>query len=450
MQIVQKKEIPGPKGKPIIGVGLEFRKEPLEYLRILHETYGDIVKAKLGKNNVIFLFNPEYIKHVLATNNTNYHKSNNYKYLKEVLGEGLVTIEDDTWRRHRQIIQPVFHTNQLLGYINDFTALTSEFLKKWSSMDVINNFTEMSALTATIVTKTILGSDIALDPSAIGGSVSFLTLHIQNQVQSLITIPRTIPTPENRKFTKNMDYINTIVESIIEKHKQSPKDQNDVLSRLLGAKNPDSDEQLTDNELRDEIRTFFLAGHETTATSLTWANYLLAKNTSVRDKMIKEIHTIVGKERDPTYEDLQKMDYMDQVVNEVLRLYPAIYIFSRTPLKEDSIDDYTIPVGSNIIISQYVTHKDPLLWDKPEQFMPERFEEEKFKKIHKYAFIPFGGGPRMCIGKNFATLEMKIILAKIYQNNILELQDDEEVKPKPHFTLRPERDIIFKVITQKT
>lgn len=444
MQKIELKTIPGPKGKPIIGTGLEFRSDPLEYPRKLHQEYGEIVKTKLGTYKAIFLFNPDHIKYVLATNHANYHKGEDYKFLKEVLGDGLVTSEDDIWRRHRQIIQPIFHTDQLIEFIPQFNTLTDQFIATWIQKGEINNFNEMSALTASIVTKTILGADIELNVQEISEAVSFLTLHIQDRMESLLPIPYFIPTPENRKYKHEMSIINRIVDDIIQKHKTNKKNSSDILSKLLLV-NTNSSEILTDKEIQDEIRTFFIAGHETTATALTWTHYVLAKYPEVRIKVINEIQAILGKENDPTYEDIKKMTYLDQVINEVMRLYPPIYTFGREPLKNDIIDDYSIPAGSLIIISQYVTHRDPLIWENPDEFNPDRFEEENIKKIHKYAYFPFGGGPRTCIGKHFALLEMKILLIKIYQKCYFELKSSENINPFPHFTLRPEKDIILKI-----
>ena len=445
MQLMDEKAIPEIKGRPIVGTGLEFRKDPLKYMKELHGEYGDIVKTKLGKNKFIFLFNPDYIKYVLATNNNNYHKGINYKFLNEVIGNGLVTIEDETWKRHRQIIQPIFHSSMLKDYTSKFLEITDEFIKLWSDKKIINNFPEMSALTANIVTKTILGSNISFNVQELGESVSFLTLHIQKRIQTLFPVPHSIPTKENREFKKQMALVDNIVNLIIQKHKNSNVEGIDILSRLLSTKDPETKEELTNEELQDEIRTFFLAGHETTATSLTWANYLLATNKDVREKMINEIHAVIGVDRNPTYEDLSKLEFMDQVINEILRLYPPIYIFTRISLKDDVIDGYSIPKGSNLMMSQFTIHHDPLLWKDPESFNPERFRNEKLKDMHKYAFFPFGGGPRTCIGKPFALLEMKVILTKIYQNHVFELKSTNKIYPTPHFTLRPSEDILLEL-----
>lgn len=446
MQVIQEnKKIPGPKGKPIVGDLTNFKNDRLGYLKSLRD-YGDIVRTKLANRELIFLFNPDDIKYVLATNHANYHKAKQYKHIKAVLGQGLVTTEDEVWRRHRQIIQPVFHSNQLKDYIAEFNNITKEFIQSWDQKGILNNFSEMSALTANIVTKTILGSDIELDANLICEAVSFLILHIQKQAQALVNIPHSIPTGENRGYNKNMKFINTIVDKMIEKHKQSTNKSNDIMSRLMMVTGSDTEQPLSDSELRDEIRTFFLAGHETSATALTWTLYLLARNKHVTQKMIEEIHSVLGKDRDPIFDDLQDLKYVEQVINETIRLYPPIYFFSRTPLKEDNIRGYPIPVGSSVVACQWVTHRDPALWDEPDIFKPERMEEEKLKSMHKYAFFPFGGGPRTCIGKHFAVMEMKIILAKIFQSHYVELQIDEGIKAEPYFTLRPEKEInlIFK------
>lgn len=449
MQEEKLKEVPEYKGKPIVGTGLEFKADPLNYMKRLHERFGDIVKTKLGKREAIFLFKPDYVKYVLATNNSNYQKGSNYKFVNEVLGEGLVTSEGETWRRHRVIIQPVFHPTMMADFVNQFNEISKKYIQKWSDKVNINNFSEMSSLTASIVTKTILGSDVEFNAQELGEAVSFLTLHIQKRVQTLIAVPHSVPTKENRSFKKQMEVIDTIVNNIIEEHKQSTKDRTDILSKMFKARDPETGEGLTDDELRNEIRTFFLAGHETTATSLTWAHYALALNPEVRQKMIDEIHSVLGYDRDPTYEDLSKMEYLEQVANEVMRLYPPIYMFARNALAEDNIDGYSVPKGMNVIMSQYTLHHDPLLWEEPEVFKPERFEKEKMKNMHKYAFFPFGGGPRTCIGKPFALLEMKIILAKMYQNHTFELQNTEKIYPTTHFTLRPSQDIMLQVKKQE-
>lgn len=440
MQATEKKEIPGPKGKPIVGVALEFKKDALTYMKNMREKYGGITRAKLGPYDVIFLFEPDYIKYCLATNNSNYHKAKNYKDLKVILKDGLLTNEDETWSTHRKIIQPVFHANKIIDYITQFNEITNEYIAKWSKMGEINDHLEMADLTSSVVTKTILGSEVEFDPTSISDAMAYLTYHLQKLNNSVMPIPHFIPTPDNRKYTKSLNIINSVVDEIIEKAKKTGERGTDVLSRLLIANDAEIDHTLSDSEIKDEIRTFFLAGHETTAITLTWTLYLLSKHKNIMNKMIAEIHSVIGKDKDPSAEDLKKLTYVEQVGNEVLRLYPPIYMFGRSPLEVDTIDGYEIPTGTTVATVPYVTHRDPAYWDDPDEFKPERFEKDP---VHLYAFIPFGGGPRTCIGKNFALMELKIILTKIFQNHYVEMKYDQEVKPTAQFTLRPEKEIIL-------
>ena len=298
----------------------------------------------------------------------------------------------------------------------------------------------MADLTSSIVTKTILGSDVELDPALLSDAMGYLTMHLQKLNNSVFPIPHFVPTPDNRKYAKSLNVINSVVDKILEKAKKSRERGTDVLSRLLLANDAELDNTLTDSEIKDEIRTFFLAGHETTAITLTWALYLLSMHIKVKDKLIEEIHTVIGKDKDPTAEDLKKLTYVEQVANEVLRLYPPIYMFGRSPLEVDTIDGYEIPTNTTVATVPFVTHRDPAYWDDPDEFKPERFEKDP---MHLYAFIPFGGGPRTCIGKNFALMELKIILSKIFQNHYVELKTNEEVKPTAQFTLRPEKEILL-------
>ena len=440
MQVTKTKEIPGPKGKPIVGVALEFRKDPLNYMEMLRETYGHIVKAKLGPLEGIFLFDPEYVKYCLATNNSNYHKSKTYQGLKEILNEGLLTNEDETWRKHRKIIQPVFNTSQILDYVAQFNDITSKYIAKWSEMGEMNDLNEMVDLTSSIVTKTILGSDMDLEPELISEAISYITLHLQKTSNGVLVVPQFIPTPDNRKYAKSLNIINSVVNELFDKAKNSDKQGKDILSRLMVATDVEFDKPLSDSEIKDEIRTFFMAGHETTAITLTWTLYLLSKHPAVRDKMIEEIHAVLGKDKDPKPEDLKKLVYVEHVINESLRLYPPAYIFARTPIKEDVIDGYRIPLNSTIATVPYILHRDPTLWEDPLNFKPERFEKDP---VHPYAYVPFGGGPRMCIGKNFALIELKIVLSKIFQNHYVEMKTDKEIMPTAQFTLRPGEPIFL-------
>jgi cytochrome P450 len=436
----QFKQPPGPKGMPLIGNLLEARRDPLRFvLRLAHE-YGDIARYRLGIFTGFLINHPDYIRHVLQLNHRNYSKQNyTYQMLKPVLGEGLLTSDGQHWLRERRLIQPAFKRKHLADFGTLMTTATNDMLDDWASIAArekpVDVAAEMTHLTLRITGETLFGTDISFESDRIGTAFTLLNEDVSYRLKTVFVPPLWVPTPRNLAFRRARAELDTIVYAMIANRRQSGDPGSDVLSMLLAARDETGGEGMTDQQLRDEVMTLMLAGHETTATALTWTWYLLSEHPRVAQRMRTELDDVLG-ERMPTVDDLPALVFMKQVIQESLRLYPPVWIISRTAMDDDQIGPYEIPAGTVILLSQYVTHRYPGFWENPEQFDPGRFLPERVANRHRYAYFPFGGGPRLCIGDNLAMMEIQLILATVAQRYRLELMPTHTVEPEPLVTLR--------------
>lgn len=433
---------PGPKGLPLLGSLLQARREPLDFARELIRRYGDIVHFKVGFYTGYLLNHPDYLQHVLSSNNHNYNKENyNYKKLKPVLGEGLITSDGDQWLRHRRLIQPAFHRKNL-GRVGDITIkATNEMLTRWDSIashaQSVNVAAEMMKLTLGVVTKSLFSVDIRSSTNTVGKAFTNLNEDIAYRFKNVFVLPLWVPTQRNRAFKKARDELNRFVYKIIDRRRLSNESRNDLLGALLSAREELPEEQgLSDREIRDEVMTLLLAGHETTANLLTWTLYLVSQHPTVEQKVRAELDEVL-QGRVPGVEDISALNYVKKVLQESLRLYPPVWIISRNAINNDSIGGYSIPAGATVTLCLYTLNRHPDFWENPEKFNPERFDAEKVKTRHQYAYLPFGGGPRSCIGKHFAMLESQLILAMIFRRYHLRVVEGYSVEPEPLVTLRP-------------
>lgn len=431
---------PGPDGHPIVGSIPEFRKNPLEYLLQLRREYGDVVRIKAGPRVVHLVAHPDDILYVLGRNSNNYHKGTQYEKLELLLGKGLLTSEDDFWRRQRQMMNPYFHSRQLAAFASMMVNTTTEMLDRWAKgIEAGKPFeltSEMMRLTLTIVGKALFSKDVSDEASEVGRALPIVLKYAADRMSAFIVIPRAIPTPENRRFQEARETLDEIVYALIEERRQSGEDKGDLLSMLILARDEETGERMADKHIRDEVMTLFLAGHETTANALSWTFYLLSKHPYVERRLHAELAEVLGG-RAPTLDDLEDLNYTRMVVEESMRLFPPAPTIGRTPLEDDEIGGYRIPADTDVLISQYVTHRHPEFWDNPEGFDPERHTEENAEGRPPFAFFPFGGGPRRCIGDNFAMMESRLVLATVAQKYRLQLVPGHPVVPEPTITLRP-------------
>jgi cytochrome P450 len=431
---------PGPKGHPILGVMPEFNRDSLGFVMKCRE-YGDVVRARFFYVTCYFLYNPNDIEDVLSTNARNFRKSMALRsnFFQRLLGNGLLTSEGDFWRRQRRLAQPAFHRQRIGGYGDVMADYAERIAARWCDGEVRDIQRDMMRLTLEIVVKTLFDSDVSEDADNVGRILSGLVKPFASQATLKWILDNRLPTPEHRRFHKAVGEIDKIVYRIIGERRASRYDQGDLLSMLLQAHDDDGS-QMTDAQLRDEVMTLFLAGHETTALVLMWSWYLLAKNPAAERKFHAELDAVLDG-RLPQSSDLPRLKYTEMIAKEAMRLYPPAYAVAREAIEECEIGGYRVPRRTQIFAFQWAMQRDPLYFDNPEAFDPDRWTLEFGKKLPKYAYFPFGGGPRQCIGNYFAMMEVVLVLATIGRRLKLSLAPNEVVELSPAMSLRPKHGI---------
>ncbi len=430
---------PGPKGWPLLGVGPIVLRDPLKFFTETTRVYGDIAYFTVGSLQFYLINHPDYLQYVLQENNRNYHKGVTYDKIRPLLGDGLVTSDGAYWLRQRRLIQPAFHRKRLANLAGLMTTATAAMLERWEAAarnhQVLNVADQFMHLTLEIVSHAMFSTDTSDVADRVGQQLPIL-LERTNEMFWTVFDTSHWPLPRNRQYWRAVRELNAIVYRIVDKRRQSRDVYDDVLTMLLEAHDEDTGEQMTDAQLRDEVMTIYLAGHETTANALAWAYALLGQHPDIHQRLRAEIDEVL-RGRVPTVEDLPDLKYTRQVIDETLRLYPTAWTISRTPLEADVIAGYRIPAGSVVAMSMYLTHRHPAFWEDPEEFKPERFAPAQAAQRHPFAYLPFSAGPRQCIGNNFALMEAQLILAMIEQRYRLALVPDYPLVPQPVVTLRP-------------
>ena len=433
------KEPPYLRGNAVFGSALQMRRNPLRLLTEARRQHGDFVRFRLGPYRVQLLSHPDYIAHVLQKNPRNYLKDG-YEHIK-IVGNGLLASEGDFWRHQRRIVQPAFHRERLKGMARTMTQVTEDMLERWrvhaaGSEAPLDIDAEMSRLTLEITGRTLFSADVGGEAGEVGRALqTVLNLGFQ-RTGRFLPVPLGIPTPGNRRYRAAVAKLNAVVDGLAHRRRKSGAGGDDLLAMLLEAQEAENGGGMGHRQLRDEAMTILTAGYETTARALTWSWYLLDANPRVREKLDEELDRALGG-RMPGFEDLGRLPYTGMVFKESMRLLPPVWGLSRLVAEEDEIGGYRVPKGSRVVISQYVTHHHPDFWEEPETFDPERFAPEWDAGRPKYAYFPFSGGPRQCIGSNFATMEAVLILATVAQRYKLSLVPGHPVEPEPSFTLRP-------------
>ncbi len=440
---------PGPKGHKIVGSLPEFRKDPLTFLLQATEKYGDIVSLRFGIVQGWLINHPDYIKQILQDNHKNYSKeTRGFITLRQFLGMGLLTADGDTWLKHRRIAQPAFHRQKIVDLSNTMVRCAEDTAKVWDNLaaqgKAVDISDEMMQLTLRIIGETMLSTDVSNKADSIGKAVDIVLREAIYRIQFPFSIPMSLPIKRNRELAHAMKTLNGVVFRMIEERRKSKNPPNDLLTMLLNARDETTGEGMNDQQLRDEVMTIFLAGHETTANALSWTFYLLSKYPEVARKLRAELAEKLGGHT-PTAEDVPHLKYTTMVLEEALRLFPPAWIMTRAPRDTDVIGGYQLKPGTYTFISPWVTHRNPLLWDNPEGFEPERFSPEKAASHHRFAYFPFGGGPRICIGNYFAMMEATLILAVLMPRFRPDLMPGFPVTMEPMITLRPKEGIWMKI-----
>ncbi|MDB5051930.1 MAG: cytochrome [Fibrobacteres bacterium] len=432
---------PALKGSRLLGLLPSMRKDPIGVLLEARDL-GDVVPLDFRIRKVFQVNHPDLVKRVLQDNRANYPKSVLYEKMRPAFGNGLLLSEGDFWAVQRRLIQPAFAHHRLEGMTR---LMVSETLARVPILSlaaeekrIVDIADEMSALTLSIVVKAMFGTELKEDMSAIAHAVETLNEHSNHRFYSVIDLPLWVPTPRNLEARGALEHLESVVYRIIrERRKAAPaaSENSDLLDMLLSARYDDGS-AMPERQVRDEVMTIFLAGHETTATSLAWTLMLLDENPIVEENLRAEFHAVLG-ERDPVFADMPRLPYLKSVLEESMRVRPPVWVFSRTALADDMLGDCRIPKGTAVMLSPYAMHRDPRYWEDPEAFQPERFAAGEAEKRPRYAYFPFGGGPRICVGSGFAMAEGALVLACLLRRFRFKKANPGPVGMKPLVTLRP-------------
>ncbi len=439
---------PGPKGSLLLGSLSDFRRDTLGFLARVAREYGDFVALRLGWRRVFLINHPDLIETVLVTESRHFIKHFVLRLLRPTMGNGILLSDGDFWIRQRRLIQPVFNKNRVATYGDVMVSYAERMAERWQDGETRDLHTDMMRLTLEIVAKVLFDADVAGQAADVGEALEMGMQTFIRRWKSLYPLPEWIPTPTNLKIKKVARRLDAIIYGFIKDRRTSGRDRGDLLSLLLHAQDVDDGGRMTDKQLRDEAMTLFLAGHETTANALAWTWYLLSQHPEVDAQLAAELHDVLGG-RSPTVADLPRLRYTEMVVTESMRLYPPVYAFGREPVRNVRIGDYEVPRAATIIMSQWLMHRDGRFFDDPEQFRPERWADGLAKRLPKFAYFPFGGGPRLCIGNTFAMIEAVLVLATMAQKFRFTLAPGHPVVPLTTVTLRPKFGIKG-VLTKRT
>ncbi|WP_374776338.1 cytochrome P450 [Streptomyces sp. NBC_01310] len=425
-------EVPGLAGVPLLGSLFELKSDSLgTYLRA-QQRHGDVVRITAGppglRAELYCVFSPEGAQQVLASEAANFRKENPfYQEVRESFGNGLLTSQDEDYLRQRRLVQPLFTRRRVDGYAGAVAAETASVLAAWEEAPdgIVDVSDEMMHLALRAVARILFGTDVETTADVVARCFPVITDYVLRRGYSPANIPRHWPTPGNKRAAAAMDELYGVCDKIIAERRGAGADTpgEDLLTLLAAAKSSD-DGEFDAGELRDQILIFLLAGHETTATSLCFALHLLARHPEQQDRAREEISRVLG-DRTPEAADLDRLPYLTQVLKEAMRLYPAAPVIGRKAVAATRIGEYAIPAGADVILAPWVTHRHPGHWPDPDRFDPERFTPEAEAARPRYAWFPFGGGPRACIGQHFSMLESVIALAMILRAYEFEAVDTE-------------------------
>jgi cytochrome P450 len=429
---------PGPKSHFLIGNMPLASRNPLAVFSCWAGEFGDIFYYRAGWIHVYFLNHPELIEFVLVRNHQNFLKDRVIRNSRWFFGDGLLTSEGEQWKRQRRFSQPAFHRERIALYASVMTNYAEQMLSFWQDGTVIDAHQEMMKLTLRIVVRALFGVE-AEEAEEISRSLNVM---MRNSTGARLLLPpffRRLPLPQMFEFRRAVSKLDGTVYRIIDLRRRNERDSGDLLSVLMEARDEDGS-HMDDKQLRDEVMTFLLAGHETTALALSWAWHLLSQDSQVENKLHRELDRVLAG-RIPTVSDLSSLTYTEGVIKESMRLYPPAWSVARTVIKDFELGGYCIPAGASVVMSQWIMHRDPRFFSDPEKFDPDRWSNENIQKLPKFAYFPFGGGPRQCIGASFAMMEAVLLLATIAGQFQLGKVEGQPIVPVPSFTLRPKEGI---------
>ena len=439
------REIPGPRGGALLRLLPHLATRPLEVLKQLNAEYGDIVSLQFPFESVVFLFHPDYVEHVLHHRHQVYDKQTpRWQTLRQIWGDGLLTSDRDVWRRQRQRMQPAFHQGALRGFGDVIADEAQRMGRMWSasasSGEPRDVYVDMLHTAVRALTRATFGSAIEGKTDTIIAAINDINAYINPiSLSNLLRLPNSVRrwvTPGFVPYQRAMRTVQQIFGAIIQQRLASGEQLADLLGLMMCGKDDEVAATMTEAQLHDEMMTILMAGHETTGIATAWSWYWISQNPEVERRLQEEVDTVLGG-RPPGFDDLPKLEYARRVFQEAMRLTPPIWAYDRCAREDDSIDGYRIPRGTFVGMSPYVMHRHPKYWERPEEFDPDRFAPSEMAKRPQYAYFPFGGGPRRCIGFKFALMEGQLILATLAQAFTARLMAGQVVVPAPRLNLPP-------------
>lgn len=427
-----------------------FARNPLTFFQTFTPKYEGLFevtslffKVSTDFKRMMIVSDPDMAKHILQENNRNYRKSFGYEVLRLLLGNGLVTSEGDFWRTQRRLMQPAFHRDRLAAFSKIMTDECTVLINKWKALPdktVVNLSHDLMEMTLAIICKAMFSTDVAEAVEVVNREFNVANEKLVHRMMQPFRIPLWVPTPGNMRESYAYSELKKIVNTVIAKRRKSTERYDDLMAMLMEMKDEDTGEMMSDEQIRDEVVTIFLAGHETTSVALTWLFHCLDENPEAEAKLLHEEKAVLNG-RTPLLEDLRQLEYTRMVIEEAMRMYPPVWAVGRHTLEDDVLGGYLLPKGTNCLISIHSIHHNPKYWPEPEKFIPERFTKQNSKDRHRFIYFPFGGGPRLCIGNNFALMEMQLAVPMIVQHFKLHKPKGFKFELDPLITMRPKPEM---------
>lgn len=438
-------QAPGPR-IPVLNY-LRLRRAPLAFWEDCASRYGGFAFVPFGPANIVVLSDPALIERVLIEDASSYRKHYGTRILKRIVGEGLLTSEGEIWLRQRRLAQPAFHRKRIESYAAVMVQYTERMLEGWRDGQTLDVYAALSGVTLEIVAKTLFDADVPSRAHEVGGALETILNTFERWLANGVRLPEWVPTPGNRRFTAAADVVERLVDGILAERRGSTEDRGDLLSMLMAVRDEETGAGMSEKQLRDEIMTLVLAGHETTANTLVWTFHLLSESAEVEAKLGEELDRVLG-DRAPTIDDLPRLPYTGWVVKESMRLYPAAWGMGREATRDADVGPWRVKRGTTMLILQWMAHRDAKFFPGPRAFRPERWENDLAKSLPRFAYFPFGGGPRQCIGNAFAIMESTLLLATIASRFRLRA-DYAKIEPVPAATLRPKGAVPMRLAARR-
>ncbi|MEU9829813.1 cytochrome P450 [Micromonospora chersina] len=438
MTVLRRRPVPpGPSGLAMLGILRQLATDRLGLMTSAADTYGDAVRLGPGRRALYFFNHPDHAKHVLTDNSENYHKGIGLVHARRALGDGLLTSEGELWRKQRKVIQPVFQPRRIAQQADTVAAEAAHMVERLrahrtGTVDVLQ---EMTGLTLGVLGRTLLDTDLSGFRS-LGEAFESMQDQAMFEMASMSMVPSWVPLPTQVRFRRARRELQRVVDHLVADRVGRPgPGQDDALSRLIESTQRESDPRVGRQRMRDELVTLLLAGHETTASTLGWTFHLLDRHPQVWEKVHREAVEVLG-DRNPVYEDLHRLEYTGMVISEVIRLFPPVWMLSRKAQQADEVGGYPVPAGADVLICPYTLHRHRDFWDRPETFDPERFRRGARADRTRYAYVPFGAGPRFCVGSHLGLMEAVFVTAMVARAVRLRTRPGYQVVPEPMLSLR--------------